>query len=174
MDEKKVEGTEEMTNEELNGTEANTAEQAPENEYKAKCEEYLQLLQRNQADFDNYRRRVNQEREEWVKYASAKLAANLLPVLDNFERALGSAGDDLTKFKEGIDMIYRQMVDTLSKEGVKPLETVGKEFDPTYHQAVMQGPSDEYPENTVIEELQKGYTMAERVLRPAMVKVSSK
>lgn len=141
-------------------------------EYKAKAEEYLQLLQRTQADFDNFRKRINQEREEWVKYSSMKLAASLLPVLDNFERALISADNESGKFKEGIELIYRQLVDVLTKDGVKPMEVVGKEFDPKYHEAVMQGPSEEYPENTVIEELQKGYMFADKILRPAMVKVA--
>lgn len=141
-------------------------------QYKAKAEEYLKLAQRVQADFDNFRRRTTQEREEWSKYGSLQLAQNILPVLDNFERALQAAGDDVKHFMDGIQMIYKQLKDALEKEGITPMEAVGKEFDPNLHQAVMQGPSDEYPDNIVIEEFQKGYLMADRVIRPAMVKVA--
>lgn len=140
--------------------------------YKSQAEEYLQLLQRVQADFDNFRRRTAQEREEWSRYCSQRLATSLLPILDNFERALGAGGEDLSSFKDGIELIYRQLKEVLEKDGVKTMETVGKEFDPNYHEAVMQGPSDEYPDNTVTQELQRGYILADRVLRPAMVKVA--
>jgi len=141
-------------------------------EYKARAEEYLHLLQRVQADFDNFRKRTLHEREEWAKYCSMRLATNLLPVLDNFERALHSGGDDITKFMEGMELIYRQLKDILEKEGVKAMETVGRDFDPNFHEAVMHEPSKEHPDNTIIEEFQKGYLLADRVLRPAMVKVA--
>lgn len=140
--------------------------------HKIKAEEYLQLLQRVQADFDNFRKRTAQERADWSKYCSQRLATSLLPILDNFERALQAGGDDINTFREGIELIYRQLKDTLEKDGIKPMETVGKEFDPNFHEAVMQGPSDEHPDNTVIEEFQKGYILVDRVLRPAMVKVA--
>lgn len=140
--------------------------------HKVKAEEYLQLLQRVQADFDNFRKRTAQERADWSKYCSQRLAAGLLPILDNFERALQAGGDDITSFRGGIELIYRQLKDALEKDGIQPMETVGKEFDPNFHEAVMQGPSEDYPDNTVIEEFQKGYILVDRVLRPAMVKVA--
>lgn len=139
---------------------------------KNKAEEYLQLLQRIQADFDNFRKRTAQERSDWSKYCSQRLATSLLPILDNFERALQAGGDDINSFRGGIELIYRQLKDALEKDGIKTMETVGKEFDPNFHEAVMQGPSEDYPDNTVIEEFQKGYLLVDRVLRPAMVKVA--
>ncbi len=147
-------------------------QQPDEQSENGQAEEYIQLLQRVQADFDNFRRRTSQERADWSKYCSQRLATSLLPILDNFERALEAGGDDLSSFKEGIELIYRQLKDALEKDGVKPMEVVGAEFDPNYHEAVMQGPSDEYPDNTVIQEFQKGYMLEDRVLRPAMVKVA--
>jgi molecular chaperone GrpE len=140
--------------------------------HKAQAEEFLHLLQRVQADFDNFRKRTLQEREEWAKYCSMRMAASLLPVLDNFEWALQAEGDDLNKFLEGMKLIYRQLKDVLEKEGVRPMEAVGKEFDPNLHEAVMQEPNREHPDNTVIEELRKGYLLADRVIRPAIVKVT--
>ncbi len=149
------------------------AEKEPEEtNLKARAEEYLQLLQRVQADFDNYRRRTVQEREESAKYCSMRLATGLLPVLDNFERALKAEGEDLQSFRNGIELIYRQLCDVLEKEGVRPMEAVGSQFDPNLHEAVMQEQSDQYDDNVVIEEFQKGYLLADRVIRPAMVKVA--
>jgi len=141
-------------------------------EFKAKADEYLQLAQRVQADFDNFRRRTIQEREESAKYCSMRLALSILPVLDNFERAFHAKGEDIKQFMEGMELIYRQLRDVLEKEGVKPMDAVGDEFDPNLHEAVMQEASDKFPNNTVMEEFQKGYFLADRVLRPAMVKVA--
>ena len=145
----------------------------PESEkYKAQAEEYRSLLQRVQADFDNFRRRTVQEREDAAKYCSMRLAASLLPVLDNLERALSAPGSDLVQFMKGMELIYSQLKGVLEKEGIQALEAVGQEFDPNFHEAVMHAPSEEYPENTVIEELQKGYLLVDRVIRPTMVKVA--
>ena len=160
-------------------TEDEFVTEAPDNEaeaekHKAQADEYLQLLQRVQADFDNFRRRTQQEREDWSKYCSARMVANLLPVLDNFERALHAAGSDINNFLEGMQLIYKQLKDVMEKEGVMTMDAVGKEFDPNFHEAVMQEPSEEHPDNTVLEELQKGYLLADRVIRPAMVKVAKK
>jgi molecular chaperone GrpE len=142
--------------------------------FKAQADEYLQLAKRIQADFDNFRKRTNQEREDSARYCSAHLATSILPVLDNFERALQAAGDDIKQFMAGMELIYRQLKDVLEKEGISPMNVVGEEFDPNLHEAVMQGESDEHPDNTVMEELQKGYLLADRVIRPAMVKVVKK
>ena len=129
---------------------------------------------RAQADFDNFRKRTRQEKEEFAKYASAKLIENLLPVLDNFERAMASAkqSKDVDALLKGIEMISRQLDQVLAQEGLQRMETVGKPFDPNFHQAVGQVETDEYEEGVVVEELQKGYQFKDRVLRPAMVKIS--
>nr|WP_156160028.1 nucleotide exchange factor GrpE [Paenibacillus sp. E194] len=141
---------------------------------KAEAEEYQQRFLRAQADFDNFRRRTLKEKEDLAKYASAKLVTELLPVLDNFERALATeqAASEAESFIKGVDMIFRQLGQVLEQEGVKPMEAVGQPFNPEFHQAVMTVETDEYEEGTVVEELQKGYLLKDKVLRPAMVKVS--
>ncbi|KLU65998.1 MULTISPECIES: nucleotide exchange factor GrpE [Desulfosporosinus] len=142
---------------------------------KAKADEYYDRFLRLQAEFDNYRRRTQKEKTEIVKYASEQLVSELLPVLDNFERATSSAQNnpDITAFSQGVDMILRQLQTALSKVGLKPMEAVGQPFDPNLHDAVMRVESEDHPENTVVEELQKGYFLKEKVLRPSMVKVSN-
>ncbi len=141
---------------------------------KAEAEEYQQRYLRAQADFDNFRRRTLKEKEDFAKYASAKLVTELLPVLDNFERALATeqASSEAESFIKGVDMIFRQLGQVLEQEGVKPMEAVGQSFNPEFHQAVMTVDTDEYEEGVVVEELQKGYMLKDKVLRPAMVKVS--
>jgi len=142
---------------------------------KAKAEDHYGQLQRLQADFDNYRKRTQKEKAELIKYASERLVADLLPVLDNFDRAVSAAkvNPDFTSFSQGVEMILRQMQTALSKEGLKAMDTVGQPFDPNLHEAVLRVASEEHPENTVVEELQKGYYLKEKVLRPCMVKVSN-
>lgn len=145
----------------------------------AKLEKELQeTLERNlraQADFDNFRRRTRQEKEEFAKYASSKIIGSLLPVIDNFERALESSREtrDFDALLKGLDMTYRQLGQLLEQEGVKNMETIGQPFNPELHQAVMQVDSDEHEEGIIVEEVMKGYVQGDKVLRPAMVKVSS-
>ncbi|MFB1050760.1 nucleotide exchange factor GrpE [Paraliobacillus sp. JSM ZJ581] len=140
---------------------------------KEKDELYEKML-RVQAEYDNFRKRTQKEKEADRKYRSQSLITELLPVVDNFERALSTeVQDSSTKsFVEGMEMIYRQLNDALNKEGVEVIETVGAEFDPHFHQAVMQVEDDQYDSNIVVEELQKGYKLKDRVIRPAMVKVN--
>ncbi len=142
---------------------------------KAKAEEHYDHLQRLQAEFDNYRKRTLKEKTEIIKYASERLVGELLPVLDNFERAASAAqiNPDFTSFSQGVEMILRQLQTALSKEGLKAMDAVGQPFDPNLHDAVLRVDSEEHPENTVVEELQKGYFLKEKVLRPSMVKVSN-
>ena len=142
---------------------------------KAKTEDYYGQLQRLRADFDNYRKRTQKEKVDLIKYASERLVGELLPVLDNFDRAVSAAkvNPDFTSFSQGVEMILRQMQTALSKEGLKAMEAVGQPFDPNLHEAVLRVNSAEYPENTVIEELQRGYYLKEKLLRPCMVKVSN-
>lgn len=130
-------------------------------------------LLRLQAEFDNYKKRTNRERIDERKYKSQDLASELLPVLDNFERALQVEVNDANKSViEGITMVYNQFVEAFKSEGIEEIDTVNKPFDPNIHHAVMQVEDDEYESNTVVEELQKGYMIGERVIRPAMVKVN--
>jgi molecular chaperone GrpE len=142
---------------------------------KVKADEQHDQLLRLQADFDNFRKRTQKEKAELIKYASEQLVGELLPVLDNFERATCSAQNnpDITVFSQGVEMILRQLQTALSKVGLKAMECVGQPFDPNLHEAVLRVESDEHPENTVVEELQKGYFLKEKVLRPSMVKVSN-
>lgn len=160
---------------------AKTEDADPVAELESKLEEQRRLADENyqrylraQADFENFRRRARQEKEEFTKYASAKLIEQLLPVVDNFERALASAKNnkDYDALLKGVDMIYRQLEQALAAEGLTPIESVGKPFNPEFHQAIMQVESEEHEEGIVVEEMMKGYMLKEKVLRPAMVKVS--
>lgn len=137
-------------------------------------EELTNRLTRLQADFDNYRRRTRKEAEEITRFGSEQVILSLLPVLDNFERALAAAEGkpELTQFAAGMEMIYRQLQETLGKSGLAVIPTAGEAFDPEKHHAVAQVETDEYEENMIVDELQKGYTLHEKVLRPSMVRVA--
>ncbi|WP_251026682.1 MULTISPECIES: nucleotide exchange factor GrpE [unclassified Bacillus (in: firmicutes)] len=141
---------------------------------KAKLEESDNRYLRLQADFDNFRRRTRLDLEASQKYRAQKLITDLLPAIDNFERAMKvEADNEQTKtLLQGMDMVYRSLLDALKIEGVEPIESVGKEFDPHQHQAVMQGEDENYGSNIVTDEFQKGYMLKDRVIRPAMVKVN--
>ncbi|CAM4322639.1 co-chaperone GrpE [Paenibacillus sp. oral taxon 786 str. D14] len=155
--------------------EANNADVTAELEkLRAENEEFQQRLLRAQADFDNFRRRTVKEKEELGKYASAKLITELLPVIDNFERALNTTGDisDAASYVKGVEMIFRQLEGVLKAEGLTPMEAEGQPFNPEFHQAIMQVESEEHEEGIVVEVVQKGYMLKDKVLRPAMVKVS--
>ncbi|WP_050615826.1 nucleotide exchange factor GrpE [Bacillus testis] len=143
-------------------------------ELTAKAEEMENRYLRLQADFDNARRRAKLDLEAARKYRVQSLAAELLQSLDNFERALSvqTANEEAASILQGLDMVYRGIVNALKQEGVEPIEAVGKEFDPNLHQAVMQVNEEDAAPNTVVEELQKGYMLKDRVLRPSMVKVN--
>ncbi|MBD3181285.1 nucleotide exchange factor GrpE [Candidatus Poribacteria bacterium] len=132
------------------------------------------MMLRLAAELDNYKKRVAKERESLVKYAAQEIIVSLLPVLDNFERAIESAdkSKDFKSFLDGVKMIYKSMYDALERKGVCRIDAVGEEFDPNVHEAVTQIDSEKYPENTVAQELQKGYMLHDRVIRPAMVAVS--
>ncbi|QJC54378.1 nucleotide exchange factor GrpE [Paenibacillus albicereus] len=153
--------------------------QAPEQdaryaELARQAEDHQQRLLRVQADYDNFRRRTQKEKEELGQYASAKLLTQLLPIVDNFDRAIAAAagGGDSDSLAKGVDMIFRQLQGVLEQEGLKAMEAVGQPFNPEFHQAVMTVESDEHEEGIVVEELQKGFMLKDKVLRPAMVKVS--
>lgn len=129
-------------------------------------------LLRTTADFDNFRKRTRQEKEELGQYATLKLIQEVLPVLDNFQLALAAETADANSLKQGIEMVFRQFQSILEKAGVQSIEAVGQPFDPNVHEAVMQVQSDEHEPGTVVEELRKGYMLYEKVVRPAMVKVA--
>jgi len=164
-----------LDDEDMTSQETNLTLKAELVKAKATAEEHYSQLQRLQADFDNYRKRTQKEKTELIKYASERLVGELLPVLDNFDRAVSAAkvNPDFTSFSQGVEMILRQMQTALSTEGLKAMEAVGQPFDPNLHDAVLRVDSDDYPENTVVEEIQKGYYLKEKLLRPCMVKVSN-
>lgn len=144
---------------------------------KAKlAEERFDRLLRLQAEFENYRKRINKERSEFIRYAVEDMIFNLLPVIDNFQRAIESARehDNSQALLQGVEMVYKQVQDVLAKRGLERIEALGKRFDPREHEAVMQVESEERPDNTVIEESLAGYKLKKKVIRPAMVKVSKK
>ena len=129
-------------------------------------------LMRVAADFENYKRRHLREKEEMAKYAGQQVIANLLPVLDNFERALQTESQDLDSFVEGVRMIQKQLNDVLAKANVEVVEAVGQPFNPEFHEAIASEVNDEVEDETVLAEFQKGYVMHGRLIRPSIVKVS--
>jgi molecular chaperone GrpE len=135
--------------------------------------EYLKHLERLQADFENYKKRQEKKQKEFIEFANAELLNNLLSVVDNLERALDSIKNNKNAMavKEGVDNTLKEFHNILNKEGVKPMQSIGHRFDPYKHEAVMKIETDKYPEDTVIEEFQKGYYIKSKLLRPAMVKV---
>ncbi len=139
--------------------------------YDTLNQQYLRLA----ADFDNYRKRQAQEREDLLKFGTENALKKMIEVLDNFERgkkALENV-EDCAKVKESFDLVHKQVFDALAKLGLEVIETEGKPFDPNFHDAVMQTPTSEHPEHTIINELQKGYKMGDKVLRPALVNVAT-
>jgi len=134
---------------------------------------YYDRLLRLQAEFENFRKRMAKEKAEFTKYANEELVKNLLPVLDNLERALASAEQqkDFEGLSKGVEMIFKQLYEILKKAGLTDIEALHQPFDPVVHQAVARTESSEVENNTIIEVLQKGYYFHDRVLRPAMVKV---
>ncbi|WP_255821898.1 nucleotide exchange factor GrpE [Domibacillus sp. PGB-M46] len=149
-------------------------EESKEEQLQKQLDEAEDRYLRLRADFDNFRRRANLDREAQEKYRAQKLVTELLPVLDNFERALQITPEheETKSVLQGMEMVYKTFVTALESEGVKPIETVGKPFDPNVHQAVMTDSDESAEPNSVLAELQKGYTLKDRVIRPSMVKVN--
>jgi molecular chaperone GrpE len=130
-------------------------------------------LLRTAAEFDNYRKRMERERRELAEYTAGEILKDLLPIIDNFERALLlPATSETDAFRKGIELIHKQMLDLLKRRGIKPIEALGTDFDPNFHQAVIHEASATHREGEVMEELQRGYLVGERLLRPSMVKVA--
>ena len=191
MEKKQDETLEQQVNQEEenaeNKTEAEKAPEAPAEEAKAKEEdpvqkaldeangkaaEYLQLAQRVQADFENFRRRNESVRADAYADGRKDVATVMLPVLDNLERAVeAAAGSQDEALKNGVEMVLKQMTDAYEKMGVKPIDRLGEKFDPNLENAILQGTEDEGEPGTVCQVLQKGYMIGDKVLRHAMVKV---
>ncbi|WP_404403979.1 nucleotide exchange factor GrpE [Jeotgalibacillus malaysiensis] len=184
MSEKDVqhETTEEVKNEAVEETEE-TADQAVDQEesveaqevnWQQKAEEAEDKYLRLHAEFNNYRRRIQKENETLQKYRAQNIVTGILPALDNFERALNieTSNDESASLLKGMQMVHSSLLEALKAEGVEIIESTGQQFDPNLHQAVMQVSEEGYESNTVIEELQKGYKLKDRVIRPSMVKVN--
>ncbi len=136
-------------------------------------EENSERYKRLQADFENFRRRTRQEKEDLSRVVAQNIIADFLPVLDNFERALANAASqDVQAILSGVEMIFRQFSRALEKNGLTAIEAIGKPFDPQQHEAVMRVEDDSREDGTVVEELQKGYIVHGKVIRPSMVKVT--
>lgn len=152
-------------------------EETPDEENKLQ-EEYDKLNQqyiRLAADFDNYRKRQEQERESLLRFGTENALKKMLEIIDNFERgekALENV-EDCKQVKDSFNLIHKQVIETLQKLGLEEIESEGKEFDPNFHDAVMQTPTSEHPEHAIINVLQKGYKIGDKVLRPALVNVAT-
>ncbi|HBT79738.1 MAG: nucleotide exchange factor GrpE [Selenomonas sp.] len=151
--------------------------EAPEDD-AAKAEKLQQALDeakqqalRLQADFANFRKRSNKEREELSNVITQDILKDMLPILDNFERAMAAETKDVEAFQKGVEMIFTQFQETLKKDGLEYIETAGKKFDPNFHQAVMRVQNPDLEDDAIAQELQKGYMVKGRVIRPSMVQV---
>jgi molecular chaperone GrpE len=153
---------------------AETPEATQVSELQRQRDDYYDRLLRKTAEFDNYRKRIERERQQVSESAAADLLESLLPLVDDFERALkaepGSEGAEA--YRRGVELIHRQLLELLRKRGVRPIDAVGADFDPHFHQAVSYEPVEGHRDGEVIEEFRRGYMLGDRLLRPAMVKVA--
>ena len=154
---------------------ATVADQERTNEeLQRERDDYYNRLLRTTAEFDNYRKRVERDRQAMAESAAADLVRDLLPLVDDLERALkadaGPEGAD--SYRRGVELIHRQLLETLRKRGVRPIEALGADFDPHYHEAVAYEPAQGRREGEVIEEFGRGYMLGDRLIRPSMVKVA--
>ena len=170
-----VEEMTEETTEEASEKEAVSEETVVEDKKDKIIEELTDKYKRTFAEFDNFRKRSEKEKAAMYEIGAKDIIEKVLPVVDNFERGLATVSeeDKQTPFVEGMDKIYKQFVKVLDDAGVKPILAVGEEFNPDYHNAVMHIEDDSYGENIIVEELQKGYTYKESVVRHSMVKVAN-
>ena len=143
-------------------------------EVQRQRDEYYDLLLRKTAEFENYRKRIDRERQSVAESAAADLIAELLPLIDDLERALAAdTGSEAAEpYRQGVELIHRQLLEVLRKRGVRPIEAVGAIFDPHYHQAIAHEPSEGRRDGEIIEEFRRGYMLGDRLLRPSMVKVA--
>lgn len=174
MTEEAVEETMEETTEEVVEEVAEASEEKDEKDPKdVMIEELNDRLVRNMAEFDNFRKRSEKEKSQMFEIGAKSIVEKILPVVDNFERGLGAVSKEEKEsaFVQGIEQIYKQFLTALSEVGVTPIEAVGKEFDPEFHNAVMHGEDENYGENIISDEFQKGYLYKDSVVRHSMVKV---
>lgn len=167
--------SEQLTEENLDSVEEVTNEETNElTKLQQQLDEETNRHLRLRADYENYKRRTQLDREAADKYKAQSLLTNLLPVLDNFERAMQNAPatEDSQSLQKGLDMVYKTLVEATEKEGLQVIEAEGVAFDPTIHQAVMTETDESQEPGIVLQELQKGYKYKDRVLRPSMVKVN--
>ena len=153
-----------------------TTQEAPteENPLAKELEELNQRYLRQAADFDNFRRRTAQEKDELSRYSVGKFITELLPMIDNFERALATIekNEEVKNYFTGIEMVYKQLMEVLTKEGLEVIPAEGQPFDPNKHEAIMQVEAEGVEEDIIVEDLRKGYIFKEKVLRPTMCKVA--
>jgi molecular chaperone GrpE len=175
-DKKEIDEIDEIKTDEIETDKLSVEELVCELEESKKLQlEYLDHLQRLQAEFDNYKKIVDRQKKELIDYAHTDLISELIDVMENLERGIASARDsnDPESITKGMEMVYSSLEDILRSKGLEPIEAVGKKFDPHYHEAMMKSPSNEVANNTVIEEFQRGYKIKKKVLRYAKVKVST-
>ena len=143
-------------------------------ELQRQRDDYYDRLLRKTAEFENYRKRVDRDRQSMAESAAADLVRDLLPLVDDLERALKveAASDAADAYRRGVELIHRQLLDILRKRGVKPIEALGADFDPHFHEAVAYEPAEGRRDGEIIEEFARGYMLGERLLRPSMVKVA--
>ena len=168
-DENVSENTEEIKDE--GNSESDKRYEVLKDNYDKLNSQYMRLA----ADFENFRKRQESEKENLLRFGLENALSKMIEVLDNFERAKKALEntEDYTKYKESFELLHKQVIDSLAKLGLEPINAQGQEFDPNLHEAVMQTPTSEHQENTVIAELQKGYKLGEKVLRPSMVNVAT-
>ena len=169
--------TDETTAQTEAATAADQSESIDPVELKQQRDDYYDRLLRKTAEFDNYRKRIERERTQLSEAAAADLLQEMLPLVDDMERALkADPGTDASAateaFRRGVELIHQQLLKTLGKRGVKPIDALGQDFDPHFHQAVAHEPADGRREGEVVEEFSRGYMLGDRLLRPAMVKVA--
>lgn len=136
-------------------------------------DEYQDLLLRRSAEFDNYRKRIERERRELTDYTNGEFAKELLPIVDDFARALAAPGDPNDPLRQGIDLVFRRFLDALGKRGITVIEPLGEPFDPHVHEAVARVHSPGHRDGEIVEVFSRGFRIGERLLRPAMVKVAT-
>jgi len=161
------------TNEETASTTASATEVAP-SELQRQRDDFYDRLLRKTAEFDNYRKRTERDRQAVTEAAAANIIQELLPLVDDLERALKveATSEGAEAYRRGVELIHKQLSEILRKRGVRPIEAVGADFDPHYHQAVSYEPAEGRREGEVIEEFRRGYMLGDRLLRPSMVKVA--
>jgi molecular chaperone GrpE len=151
---------------------------SPEATLQQERDDLHDRLLRVTAEFDNYRKRTDKERREWSEAAAADVLRDVLPVVDDLDRALsvpvddGPGADAIRRYRDGLDLIRRQVVEMLRRRGVEPIEAVGHDFDPEWHEAILRESADGYRDGEITAEVRRGYRIGQRLLRPAMVKVA--